>query len=117
MLESDCYNVNRFIMKSFTKRKEDFQCANCGADVRGSGYTNHCPKCLWSRCVDINPGDRASSCGGMMRPVAAMAAGDSYIIIHRCEKCGKVKRQRAADNDDTDAIIALPNNPEFIFAK
>ena len=29
--------------------------------MKGNGYTNHCPKCLWSKHVDINPGDRGAN--------------------------------------------------------
>ena len=53
-------------MKKFIKVKEDFVCEHCGAEVKGDGYTNHCPKCLWSKHVDVHPGDRAAECGGMM---------------------------------------------------
>ncbi len=102
-------------MKGFTKTVENFNCAHCGAAVFGNGYTNHCPQCLWSRHVDNNPGDRAATCGGMMRPISAVAAGDRFIITHKCEKCGKVMRQRTSDNDDTDAIIELSTNKSFIF--
>jgi hypothetical protein len=55
--------------KLFTKTVEDFVCEHCGEKVVGDGYTNHCPKCLWSKHVDINPGDRASECQGMMKPI------------------------------------------------
>ncbi len=102
-------------MKRFTRHIEDFVCANCGATVTGNGYTNHCPKCLWSRHVDNNPGDRASTCGGMMRPVAVESTGDGFIITHKCEKCGKQIRQRTCDDDDTDAIIEISRNNSFIF--
>ena len=39
---------------------EDFICENCGKDVEKSSYTarDHCPYCLYSKHVDINPGDR-----------------------------------------------------------
>jgi hypothetical protein len=104
-------------MKSFTKNIEDFVCTHCGAAVSGNGYTNHCPVCLWSRDVDINPGDRASKCGGLMRPTYIETAGDGFIIIHKCEKCGKVARCKSCANDDMDAIIRLSQNPEFVFGK
>jgi predicted RNA-binding Zn-ribbon protein involved in translation (DUF1610 family) len=104
-------------MKKFIKFKEDFTCIHCGNPVVGTGYTNHCPKCLWSRDVDINPGDRASTCGGMMRPIGIERMGDNFIIVHKCEKCGKEKRQRAAPNDDMDAIIAISANNDFVFGK
>ncbi|MDR0741585.1 MAG: RNHCP domain-containing protein [Rickettsiales bacterium] len=104
-------------MRKFTRTIEDFNCAHCGAVVKGSGYTNHCPKCLWSRDVDINPGDRAGTCFGMMRPISAAPEGDHYIITHKCEKCGKIRRQRASDDDDINAIIAISSDPDFIFGK
>lgn len=104
-------------MKSFTKTVENFTCAHCGAAVFGNGYTNHCPHCLWSRHVDNNPGDRAASCHGMMRPASVVPDGDKFIITHVCEKCGKVKRQRTSDADDIDAIIALSADNSFIFGK
>lgn len=104
-------------MKRFTKKVEDFICANCGATVLGNGYTNHCPKCLYSRHVDNTPGDRASTCGGMMKPIAVEKDGEDFIITHKCEKCGKTIRQHAAPNDDMDAIIALSADSSFIFGK
>jgi len=104
-------------MKFFTRTIEDFVCAHCVASVKGDGYTNHCPQCLWSRDVDVNPGDRANECGGMMKPIATEVSGDGYIITHECEKCGKVRRVRASDNDNVDEIIKLSQKPEFIFGK
>ena len=102
-------------MKRFTKTVEDFTCAHCGAHVSGNGYTNHCPKCLYSCHVDNNPGDRESKCGGMMKPVSVEKSGEDFIITHKCEKCGKTIRQRAAPNDDMDTIIAISANKSFIF--
>ena len=52
---------------TFIRKTEDFICEHCGREVRGNGYTNHCPYCLWSKHVDINPGDRAAGCGGLKR--------------------------------------------------
>ncbi len=102
-------------MKRFTRTVENFTCAHCGASVLGDGYTNHCPNCLWSRHVDNNPGDRAATCGGMMRPISVETSGGQYIITHKCEVCGKTIRQRATDADNMDAIIALAANNKFIF--
>ena len=104
-------------MKRFTKRVENFTCAHCGADVLGNGYTNHCPKCLWSRHVDNTPGDRQSTCGGMMRPIYVAPDKNGYTITHKCEKCGKVIKQHASPDDDIDTIIAISSNPDFIFGK
>ena len=104
-------------MKGFTKTIEDFNCAHCGTVVHGNGYTNHCPECLWSKHVDNNPGDRAATCGGMMKPISIEPDGERFIITHKCETCGKIKRQKTADNDDIDKIIELSNNKSFIFGK
>lgn len=104
-------------MKTFTKCVEDFVCAHCGAKVLGNGYTNHCPKCLWSRHVDNNPGDRAADCGGMMQPIAVKTVVDGFIITHKCEKCGKTINQHSSESDDMDTIIAISSNSDFIFGK
>ncbi len=104
-------------MKKFTKRVEDFVCANCGAKVSGNGYTNHCPKCLYSRHVDNMPGDRTANCGGMMRPISVETTKDGFVITHKCEKCGKIIRQHSSPDDDMDTIISISSNPDFIFGK
>jgi len=91
--------------EKFIRKKEDFVCEHCGAEVSGNGYTNHCPKCLWSRHVDIFPGDRASDCGGMMRPVDVEMKRKKYVITHRCEECGYEKRNEAAEEDDFDQLL------------
>ncbi len=93
--------------KQFQKRKEDFVCEKCGVEVKGSGYTNHCPECLWGKHVDINPGDRASDCGGMMKPVGVETKGDQYILLHKCEKCGFKRKNKVGEKDDFDTISKI----------
>ena len=101
--------------KRFKKNDEGFICKNCGKEVLPLGYTsrNHCPFCLCSLHVDINPGDRANSCGGILRPIQTLPdAKRGYIIIHRCDKCGATVRNRAAHEskvqpDDSDLLIKL----------
>ncbi len=92
---------------SFTKRKEDFICEHCGAQVVGNGYTNHCPNCLWSKHVDVDPGDRAANCGGMMEPIALEGSTPNYRIVHKCEKCGLVRRVDSSPSDNPESILAL----------
>jgi predicted Zn-ribbon and HTH transcriptional regulator len=93
--------------KKFQKTVEDFACGHCGVEVLGDGYTNHCPKCLWSRHVDVHPGDRAETCGGMMRPIAGMKKGEDYFITHQCEKCGFERNKKLEKEDDFDAFVSL----------
>jgi len=95
------------IMKKFTKKKEDFVCEKCGQQVAGTGYTNHCPSCLWSKHVDVNPGDRMEECGGMMRPVDVFKEKQEWILVHRCEICGAVKRNKIDEGDDFDLVIKM----------
>ena len=58
-------------MKKFTMRDENFICENCGMEVTKLNYTarDHCPYCLYSKHVDINPGDRMNACKGLLKPV------------------------------------------------
>ena len=101
--------------KRFTKNDNGFICQNCGREVLPLGYTsrNHCPFCLHSLPVDINPGDRANDCGGLLEPIRVEPDPKrGYIIIHRCTRCGAVVRNRAAHEaqvqpDDTDLLIRL----------
>ena len=101
--------------KRFKKNDSGFVCANCGKEVLPLGYTsrNHCPFCLHSLHVDINPGDRASDCGGLLVPVRAIPdPKKGYIIESRCKKCGAVRRNKSAHEasvqpDDINRIIKL----------
>lgn len=86
---------------------EDFTCAHCGREVRGNGYTNHCPKCLWSKHVDREPGDRAESCGGMMEPIGIEGSSPSYRIVHCCGTCGATRRVSASVADDPEALARI----------
>jgi rubrerythrin len=95
------------MIKRFQRKIEDFTCENCGEEVKGDGYTNHCPFCLWSKHVDINPGDRAADCGGLMEPVSKEIEKDEQIITHRCEECKYEKRNKSAPEDDFDKLLNI----------
>lgn len=93
--------------KKFTKNIENFTCENCGNNVIGNGYTNHCPKCLYSKHVDINPGDRLCKCNGLMKPIYVLQNRNDYTITHKCIKCGYVHNNKSSKNDDTDTILSV----------
>lgn len=105
--------------KRFRKNDSGFICANCGKRVEPLGYTsrNHCPFCLCSLHLDINPGDRASDCGGLLKPIKVETdPKKGYIIISKCQKCGEIRRNKAATEakvqpDDIDLIIKLTVMP------
>lgn len=92
---------------SFKRTVEDFTCEHCGTEVQGDGYTNHCPKCLWSKHVDMHPGDRAAACGGLMKPIRLEGASPDYVLIHRCERCGLERSNKVGKNDDREAVLGL----------
>lgn len=96
-------------MKTFNMIDESFVCEKCGKKVKKLGYTarDHCPYCLYSKHVDINPGDRNNSCKGMLEPVGIEKFKDSFKIIYLCEKCHKTHKNIMAKDDDMNKIIEL----------
>jgi hypothetical protein len=92
---------------AFRRVIENFVCAHCGTMVKGNGYTNHCHKCLWSKHVDVTPGDRAEMCGGMMEPVAVEGGARRYHITHRCLACGSMSKNVAVPEDDDTTLITI----------
>ncbi|MCR4279898.1 MAG: RNHCP domain-containing protein [Candidatus Komeilibacteria bacterium] len=91
--------------KKFQRTIENFKCEHCGYDVVGTGYTNHCPACLYSKHVDINPGDRAAQCGGMMNPVEYYLKAGEVVIVHQCEKCGHRRPNKVSPEDALEALL------------
>lgn len=81
------------------------------APLTNGGYRNHCPACLWSKHVDVKPGDRAATCRGLMRPeYVDSRPGKGLVIVHTCVLCGFTRPNRIANDpegDDLDAVIAL----------
>ena len=96
-------------MKVFTMRDESFICENCGNEVEKLNYTarDHCPYCLYSKHVDITPGDRANECKGLLKPIGIEKFKDTYKIVYRCDKCGEIHKNIVANDDDMDLIIEL----------
>jgi hypothetical protein len=94
-------------MKKFQRTIEDFVCEKCGAENKGNGYTNHCFKCLWSKHVDVNPGDRAEECGGMMCPVKIETEKGKFYIIHKCVTCGFERKKEFEKEDNFDAALEV----------
>jgi rubrerythrin len=91
----------------FARRRENFDCAHCGQRVLGTGYTNHCPACLWSRHVDVAPGDRLAQCGGLMEPIGVLFENGEHIVVQRCVQCGHLWRNRSSPGDDPAALTVL----------
>ena len=96
-------------MKRFNMIDETFECEHCHKQVEKLEYTarDHCPYCLYSKHVDINPGDRANKCLGLLKPIDIEKFKDTYKIIYKCEKCGKLHKNIMASDDSFDKIIEL----------
>ena len=78
---------------------DSFTCKVCGRPVvsagAGSSHRNHCPNCLSSLHVDIEPGDRESDCGG----------------INRCRRCGALSSNRVAADDNPMKLMSIAMKP------
>ena len=101
-------------MKVFNEIDEEFVCEHCGKLVPKLGYScrNHCKFCLYSKHVDKNPGDREETCHGMLVPIGVETnSKKGYIIIYRCDKCGQIRRNVSARDDNMNAIIKLSAHP------
>ncbi|MDD3678765.1 MAG: RNHCP domain-containing protein [Patescibacteria group bacterium] len=93
--------------KRFKRTVENFKCENCGVEVFGNGYTDHCPECLWGKHVDIYPGDRAARCGGAMKPIGIEVIGGRYRIRYLCQKCDHEFVIHSAKNDNFEEILKI----------
>ena len=96
-------------MKLFSKNDNSFICENCNKLVSTLKYTSrdHCPYCLYSKHVDINPGDRLNTCLGLLKPISIEKYKDTYKIIYKCIKCNKIHKNIMANDDNMDTIIDL----------
>lgn len=96
-------------MKRFTMKDEEFICENCHKKVEKLNYTarDHCPYCLYSKHVDIYPGDRNNNCQGLLIPIDIEKYKNTYKIIYKCQKCQELHKNIIARDDDFDKIINL----------
>ena len=95
---------------------DSFTCKQCGRLVvsagAGSDHRNHCPNCLSSLHMDIEPGDRASDCGSLMEPVVVwVRKNGEWAIIHRCRRCGKLSSNRVAADDNPMKLMSIAMKP------
>lgn len=96
-------------MKRFTMIDEEFICENCGKKVSKLNYTarDHCPFCLYSKHVDIFPGDRSNTCQGLLKPIDVEKFKDTYKIIYQCEKCKETHKNIIATDDNYEQILNI----------
>lgn len=96
-------------MKKFNMIDESFICENCNNKVNKLKYSarDHCPYCLFSKHVDINPGDRANNCQGLLKPIGIEKFKNTYKIIYKCNSCNQLHKNIVANDDNFDLIIDL----------
>ncbi len=99
-----------------SQNSEGFACRNCGADIpaaqNGTKHRNHCPYCLHSLHLDVEPGDRAAGCDGVMEPVSVwVRKGGEWAVIHRCRRCGHLSSNRISPEDNEALLLSLAVRP------
>ena len=104
------------MLSKFTKIDEEFICENCGKKVEKLLYScrNHCPVCLCSKHVDINPGDRAEKCHGILEPIdIEINPKKGYVIVFKCKKCGQIRKNKLADDDNMELVYKIVREKQF----
>lgn len=112
-------NRKRQFSKGYYKThacNDTFICKHCGRPVvpfgAGTDHRNHCPNCLHSLHVDIEPGDRESDCGSLMEPVGVWVRGKGeWAVIHRCKRCGALSSNRIAADDNPMKLMSIALKP------
>lgn len=101
-------------MKRFNMIDEEFICENCNNKVERLEYSarDHCNHCLYSKHVDILPGDRQNNCQGLLKPIGIEKYRDTYKIVYQCQKCKELHRNIMANDDNMELIIELSKNTD-----
>ncbi len=117
--------VGKRIKADRAERKRNFfVCGNkkCKSEVVvekpgiGTTHRNHCPCCLSSKHVDDKtPGDRKSTCGATMPPIAvAIKKGGEFCIIQKCNGCAKININRIAGDDMNSTILSVISKTSLV---
>ena len=95
---------------------DSFKCKVCDNLVvpqgAASDHRNHCPYCLSSQHLDIEPGDREADCGGAMEAIGVwVRKGGEWALIHRCKICGHISSNRIAADDNPLTLMSIAMKP------
>lgn len=96
-------------MKQFHMLNEEFQCEKCLKMVHKAASTarDHCPFCLYSKHVDIMPGDRLNPCQGLLKPIGIEKFKNGFKILYQCEKCNEIHKNIMCSDDNMNLVIQL----------
>lgn len=105
-----------YIKNKQRSHTDSFICKVCGAVVAAQGagtlHRNHCPHCLSSLHLDRQPGDRSANCGGILEPIGIwVRKGGEWAVIHRCQRCGALRSNRVAADDNPAKLLAIAAKP------
>lgn len=117
---------NRTEKVRYRREKDDeIPCSFChklfSMDMVNGRHRNHCPHCLHSVHVDVAPGDRMAWCGtgtkgdnddwtpSILTPIGITDQYENKSIISKCEKCGVIKVNKIATDDNQQEISRLPD--------
>ncbi len=101
--------------KRFKMLDEPFTCLICHKKVEPLNYTarDHCPYCLTSIHLDNLPGDRQNPCHGILNPIDIMSKKGEIKIVYKCAKCGEIKVNKMANDDNYDLILKISANKDI----
>lgn len=102
--------------KKFTVINEGFKCEKCSQEVSPAEIScrDHCPFCLWGKHVDVNPGDRANECRGLLKPVLIeLSQKKGRVIGFVCEKCGDEVKCKICEDDEEERILQVMREREI----
>ncbi len=93
----------------FSKNNESFNCINCRKKVleHPNSSRDHCNFCLIGLHVDVEPGDRANDCKGILEPIGLRTSSGKEQVVFSCLKCGKNVFCVTAPDDNREKIIEL----------
>jgi tartrate-resistant acid phosphatase type 5 len=69
--------------------------------------------CLFSKHVDVNPGDRAATCAGLLKPKGYYKhKSKGFMILYQCQTCSEERRTKFLETDKIqpdsyDALLKL----------
>ena len=93
----------------FISNNQSFVCVTCEKEVprHPNSSRNHCPYCLTSLHLDIEPGDRAEQCQGVMEAIGLETKEGKIQIIFECQTCKVRRKNITAPDDDQEKLIEL----------
>ncbi|PWU22652.1 hypothetical protein C5B42_05430 [Candidatus Cerribacteria bacterium 'Amazon FNV 2010 28 9'] len=97
----------------FITNNQEFVCEQCGKKVgkHPTSSRDHCTYCLYSKHVDVSPGDRQNRCQGLLQPIGLEIKEGKTQIVYQCISCGERKKNIVAPDDNQEMVLQLSTKP------